>query len=154
MAGSTNLADIDPEQWRRRVAWVPQVPGIVDGTVEDNVRMANTRASDADVLRALADAGAADLSPTLRVSESAHDISAGERRRIEIARALLRVRTARATLVLLDEPTAGLDAAREGTVLNSLRALPVTVVVVAHRPETVAAADRTIRLATRELVGP
>ena len=113
--------------------------------------MANAAASNADVVRALADAGAADLSPDRRISESAHDISAGERRRIGIARALLRVRTEGAALVLLDEPTAGLDAAREGMVLNSLRALPVTVVVVAHRPETIAAADRAIRLGTREL---
>lgn len=152
MVGDRDLADIDPEQWRRRIAWVPQVPGIVDGTVEDNVRMANTMASTHDVARALADAGAADLSPARRISESAHDISAGERRRIAIARALLRVRTGGADLVLLDEPTAGLDAARENTVLISLRALQVTVVVVAHRPETIAAADRAIRLTTRELV--
>ncbi|MDX6232574.1 MAG: ATP-binding cassette, subfamily bacterial CydD [Nocardioidaceae bacterium] len=152
VVGGTNLSDIDPEQWRRHVAWVPQVPGIIDGTVADNVRMANAAASDADVVRALADSGASDLHPDRRISESAHDISAGERRRIGIARALLRVRTEGAALVLLDEPTAGLDAAREGMVLNSLRALPVTVVVVAHRPETIAAADRAIRLGTRELV--
>lgn len=150
--GGIDLADIDPEQWRHLIAWVPQVPGIVDGTVEDNVRMANTAATSAEVVRALRDAGASDLSPGRWISESAHTISAGERRRIAIARALLRVRTAGANLVLLDEPTAGLDAAREGTVLNSLRALPVTVVVVAHRAETIAAADRAIRLVARELV--
>lgn len=152
MVGDTDLTDIDPELWRRCVAWVPQVPGVVDGTVEDNVRMANATASSDDVARALLDAGAADLLPGRHISESAHDISAGERRRIAIARALLRVRTAGATLVLLDEPTAGLDAGRENAVLISLRALRVTVVVVAHRPETIAAADRSIRLTTRVLV--
>jgi ABC-type transport system involved in cytochrome bd biosynthesis fused ATPase/permease subunit len=86
------------------------------------------------------------------VSESADDVSAGERRRIAIARALLRVRTEGAALMLLDEPTAGLDAAREGTVLNALRALPITVVVVAHRPEIIAAADRVLRLTSSTAV--
>jgi len=150
--GGIDLTEIDPEDWRRQVAWVPQVPGIVDGTVEDNVRMSNVTASDLDIARALADAGAADLSPGRRISESADDISAGERRRIAIARALLRVRTGGARLVLLDEPTAGLDATRETTILTSLRALEVTVVVVAHRPETIAAADRVVRVDTRDLV--
>ena len=149
MLGEVDLAEIDPEQWRRLIAWVPQVPGMVDGTIEDNVRMANTAATSADVTLALRDADASDLSPTRWISESAGDISAGERRRIAIARALLRVRTEGAVLMLLDEPTAGLDAAREGAVLNSLRALSVTVIVVAHRPETVAAADRAIRLTMR-----
>ena len=114
--------------------------------------MSNVTASDLDIARALADAGAADLSPGRRISESADDISAGERRRIAIARALLRVRTGGARLVLLDEPTAGLDATRETTILTSLRALEVTVVVVAHRPETIAAADRVVRVDTRDLV--
>jgi ATP-binding cassette, subfamily C, bacterial CydD len=152
MLGGVSLGEIDPERWRSLIAWVPQVPGMVEGTVEDNVRMASSTATSADVALALRDAGASDLSPTRWISESAGDISAGERRRIAIARALLRVRTEGAALMLLDEPTAGLDAVREGAVLNSLRALPVTVIVVAHRPETVAAADRAIRLTTRTVV--
>ena len=152
MLGDVGLGEIDPERWRRLIAWVPQVPGMVEGTVEENVRLANSAATSADVTLALRDAGASDLSPVRWISESAGDISAGERRRIAIARALLRVRTGGAVLMLLDEPTAGLDAIREGAVLNSLRALPVTVIVVAHRPETVAAADRAIRLTTRAVV--
>ncbi|VXC11710.1 thiol reductant ABC exporter subunit CydD [Aeromicrobium sp. 9AM] len=150
--GGIDLAEIDPDDWRRHIAWVPQIPGIIDGTVADNVRMSNVIATELDVARALADAGAADLSPTRRISETADDISAGERRRIAIARALLRVRVGGARLVLLDEPTAGLDATREATILTSLRALEVTVLVVAHRPETIAAADRVIQVETCELM--
>ncbi|MEO6606528.1 MAG: thiol reductant ABC exporter subunit CydD [Aeromicrobium sp.] len=152
LLGDVPLTDIDPEQWRLTVAWVPQVPGVIEGTVEDNVRMRNTSATSDEVRDALRDAGAADLSPARWMSESGGDVSAGELRRIAIARALLRVRVGGARLMLLDEPTAGLDAGREAQVLNALRALAVTVVVVAHRPETIASADRQIRLASSEQV--
>jgi thiol reductant ABC exporter CydD subunit len=151
-AGGVDLTTIDPDLWRRQIAWVPQFPGLVEGTVSDNVRMANTDATPAEVAVALRDVGAADLDPRRWLSESADDISAGERRRIAIARALLRVRTEGAALMLLDEPTAGLDAVREGAVLNALRALPVTVIVVAHRAEIIAAADRVLHLTARTVV--
>ncbi|MCW2799215.1 MAG: cydD [Aeromicrobium sp.] len=150
--GTVDLCAIDPELWRRQIAWVPQFPGLIEGTVADNVRMANNDATPAQVSAALREVGAADLDPRRWLSESADDISAGERRRIAIARALLRVRTEGAALMLLDEPTAGLDATREGDVLNALRALPVTVIVVAHRPEIIAAADRVLRLTASTVV--
>jgi thiol reductant ABC exporter CydD subunit len=150
--GGTDLLDVDPEQWRQQIAWVPQVPGLVAGTVADNVRLACSVASDLHVRRALDDAGAADLELDRAVEEAGQNVSAGERRRIAIARALLRVRTGMSTLVLLDEPTAGLDAERETAVLAALAALDATVVVVAHRPETINAATRVISLTTPALV--
>ncbi|NRQ50227.1 thiol reductant ABC exporter subunit CydD [Aeromicrobium stalagmiti] len=143
------LSTIDPVAWREQIAWVPQVPGLVPGTVEDNVRLGDVLSARADVVAALRDAGAAELALDRVIDESGDDVSAGERRRIAVARAVLRVRRGRASLVLLDEPTAGLDASREASVLSTLRGLDVTVVVVAHRPETIAAADRELRLATR-----
>ena len=146
LVGGVPLADIDPVQWRRRLAWVPQFPSFINGSIADNVRLANPDATDIQVNAALRAAGARDLSPTRQVAEGATDLSAGERRRLAIARALLRVHTAGAHLLLLDEPTAGLDRDREASVLASLRGLPVTVIVVAHRPETIATADRSIRL--------
>lgn len=146
-----DLATIDPVAWRRQIAWVPQVPGLIAGTVEDNVRLGDQASSTADVMAALRDAGAGDLAMDRAISESGDDISAGERRRLAIARAVLRARHGSASLVLLDEPTAGLDAARESAVLTTLRGLDVTVIVVAHRPETIHAADRELRLG-RELV--
>ncbi len=103
-------------------------------------------------MAALDDAGAADLLPSRWISESGSDVSAGERRRIAIARALLRVRVGGAGLVLMDEPTAGLDSTREAAVLRALRQLGATVLVVAHRPETIAAANRSIHLTTADMV--
>lgn len=151
LVDDVDLATIDPVAWREQIAWVPQVPGLVSGTIEHNVRLGDTTSSSDDVLAALHDAGAADLAPHRVISESGDDISAGERRRIAIARAVLRVRRGVAALVLLDEPTAGLDAERESAVLATLRSLGTTVIVVAHRPETIAAADRELRLG-RQLV--
>jgi ATP-binding cassette subfamily C protein CydD len=151
LVDDVDLAAIDPVAWRSQVAWVPQVPGLVGGTIEDNVRLGDDSSSVADVVTALRDAGAGDLAIDRTIDESGDDVSAGERRRIAIARALLRIRRGTARLLLLDEPTAGLDADREAAVLATLRALPVTVLVVAHRPETIACADRELRL-TRRLV--
>jgi ATP-binding cassette subfamily C protein CydD len=149
LVDDVDLAAIDPIAWREQVAWVPQVPGLVGGTIEQNVRLGDHESSLVDVLTALRDAGAGDLALDRTIDESGDDVSAGERRRIAIARALLRIRRGSARLLLLDEPTAGLDADREAAVLSTLRALPVTVVVVAHRPETIAAADRELRLDRR-----
>lgn len=147
------LEDLDVEHWRRQVAWVPQAPRLLAGTIADNVRLGAPAAADRAVRDALDAAGAADLGLEREVGEGGAALSAGERRRVAIARALLRVREGDAWLLLLDEPTAGLDADREATVLESLRALRATALVVAHRPETVAAATRELRLVPpREVV--
>ncbi|MCL8253111.1 thiol reductant ABC exporter subunit CydD [Aeromicrobium fastidiosum] len=146
LVDDVDLAAIDPVAWREQVAWVPQVPGLVEGTIEENVRLGDRGSSRADVVAALRSAGADDLGLDRVVSESGDDVSAGERRRIAIARAVLRIRRGDARLLLLDEPTAGLDGVREAAVLATLRGLAVTVVVVAHRPETIGAADRELRL--------
>lgn len=149
--GGMPVAELDPDAWRRQVAWVPQDPHLLAGTVADNVRLGHPAASDEAVRSALVDAGAADLAPGREVGEQGQALSAGERRRVAVARALLRVRDGGAWLVLMDEPTAGLDAERESTVLGTLCRLQesgdVTVLVVAHRAETVAAASRELRVA-------
>lgn len=147
MVGEHELDQLDVEQWRRRIAWVPQVPGLLAGTVADNVRLGDPGADDHQVRRALRDAGAEDISPDRLIDEAGRSLSAGERRRLGIARALLRVRTGTTDLLLLDEPTAGLDDARESAVLGVLCGLDVTVLVVSHRPEAVHVAEREIVLA-------
>lgn len=148
--GGVDLTTVDPQPWRRQVAWVPQVPGVVRGTVAENVALGLeqpiSEALACDIEAALRDAGAGDLDPSRIISEAGVDVSAGERRRIAVARAVLRARRGQAGLVLLDEPTAGLDAEREEQVVGTLRSLGVTVVVVSHRPATLAAADRIVTL--------
>ncbi len=139
------LAETGGREWRRRFAYVPQRPGLVAGTVADNVRMADPRASDDEVREVLAAAGAPDLELGHTVGDEAEGLSAGEQRRVGIARALLRIRRG-ADVLVLDEPTAGLDADSEAVVVESLRASGASALVVTHRPAVLAAADRVVRI--------
>ncbi|MFV0452472.1 MAG: thiol reductant ABC exporter subunit CydD [Propioniciclava sp.] len=134
-----------PQRWRDRTAWVGQHPGMLAGTIADNVRLGDPEADEDAVRNALHQAGADELDPGRLVGDDAEGLSAGERRRVATARALLRLR-AGADVLLLDEPTAGLDTATEATLLASLRRTGVAVVVVSHRPAVLASADRVLKI--------
>ena len=144
--GGSDLSSIDLDEWRCGVAWVAQNPGMLTGTVGENVAIGSLtgKASDEDVRSALADAGA-DFGPDKHVGDDGEGLSAGERRRVALARALLRIRTG-ARLLVLDEPTAGLDADTEARALESVKASGAGALVVSHRPAVLAAADRVVRI--------
>ena len=141
-----DLADIDIESWRRQIAWVPQVPGLIAGTIEANVRLGLDGPSTISVRRILDDVGASTLELGREVSDSGSDLSAGEQRRVGVARALLRARHTDVALMLLDEPTAGLDADTEALVVSALRRSSLTLIVVTHRGAVRDLADREIAL--------
>jgi thiol reductant ABC exporter CydD subunit len=151
LVGDVDLAGVDPAEWRRRVAYVPQRPTLFHGTVADNIRLGNPAADAEDVRRAAELAGAHEFVSALPqryetlVGEAERQLSTGERRRIALARAFLRD----APLVLLDEPTADLDPARVALVSAAIERLRPgrTVLLVAHRPEVASQADRIVRLA-------
>ena len=132
--------------WRDHIAYVGQEPGLLSGTVADNVRLGFPHATHAAVVDALRRAGAGQRPPHQEIGDDAEGVSAGERRRIAVARALLRVTLGRAKLLVLDEPTAGLDADTEAGLLHSLRELGVAALVVTHRPAVLAEADRVIHI--------
>lgn len=138
--GGVDLRRLDPQAWRRTLAWAPQRPQLFPGTVADNVRLGAPDASDGRVREALRAAAAADLEPYGLVRESGAGLSAGQRRRVALARAMIRP----ASLLLLDEPTAGLDGGTEAAALRGLRRSGRTVLVVAHRPAVLAMADRVV----------
>jgi thiol reductant ABC exporter CydD subunit len=150
-----DLSSFDKAAWRRQVAWVPQRPHLFHGSIADNVRFGAPEAGEAAVRRALHDAGAGfvdDLpgGPATMVGEGGSLLSAGERSRVALARALVR----RAPLLLLDEPTAHLDPLTELAVLDTLDRLrgSCTVVVVAHRESVAARADRLVRFESGRVV--
>lgn len=128
---------------RDRIAWLPQRPVFVAGTVADNLRLAAPEATDAELAAAL-EKVALPVDPATPLGEDGTTLSAGERARLALARVVL----ARRPYVLLDEPTAHLDAATERVIADTVRDLGRTsaVVVVAHRPALVELADRVVTL--------
>jgi thiol reductant ABC exporter CydD subunit len=155
LADWTDLADLDPDAWRARIAWVPQRPYLFADTVAGNIRLGRTDATDEQVRRAARDAGALEFIEALPrgfatpLGDGGAGLSAGQRQRVALARAFLRD----APLVLLDEPTSNLDAESEAAVVEAVRRLAAdrTVILVAHRPALAALADRTVRLEAAEV---
>jgi ATP-binding cassette subfamily C protein CydCD len=131
------------EQWRARVAHLGQTPWLVPGTVADNVRVGRPDADLVDVAAALEEVGL-DVPLDRALGEDGRGLSAGQRARLALARVLVSDRP----YVLLDEPTAHVDAATEDVLVRVVRRLARSrcVVVVAHRPALVEAADVVVQL--------
>jgi ABC-type multidrug transport system fused ATPase/permease subunit len=133
---------------RRGLAYVAQEPVLFDATVRRNLTWSQPSASDEEVWRALEMTGAAQLLQGLdggldaRVGERGGLLSAGERQRLALARALLR----RPRLLLLDEATNAIDIEGERRILERLAALRprTTIMMAAHRPESLALCDHIL----------
>ena len=138
--------------WRRRLAYVAQDSYLINDSVRRNLTWGGDTCADPDLWHALAQAGAADLVAAMpqgldtRMDDRGTRLSGGERQRIALARALLRD----PRLLILDEATNAIDVATERAVIANLRrALPdATILVIAHREETLRACDRVIALDT------
>ncbi|WP_454051504.1 thiol reductant ABC exporter subunit CydD [Cellulomonas sp. Marseille-Q8402] len=160
---TTALADLDLPTYWRQVAWLPQRPvlepasvgRLVAGAEDDQLDAAARARRDAaaaltgldDVVAGLPDGWRTDL------GRGGAGLSVGQRQRVALTRALL----ADVPLVVLDEPTAHLDAAGEQVVLATVRALTAagrTVVLVAHRPSLVALADQVVTVRSVPLGTP
>lgn len=144
-----DLADLDPTAWRRGIAYVPQRPYLFAGTVADNIAL-GADADAAAIGDAATAAGVGHVSLSTVVGENGLGLSAGERQRVALARAFLR----NADLVILDEPTASLDADTEAGLIAAVNRLAVgrTLVVVAHRPALLSLVDRVVELAPNPLL--
>ncbi|MEU6859555.1 thiol reductant ABC exporter subunit CydD [Glycomyces sp. NPDC046736] len=140
-----DIAGLDLAAVRRSIAWLPQRPVLIDGTVADNVRLAVPgEASDPAVAKAIAEAMAPDA--RRKVASNGAGLSAGEAARVGLARLLLRADQLDTPVLLLDEPTAHLDADTEQAVIDALAPYREnrTVVIASHRPALRAIADREV----------
>ena len=149
-ADGVDATSIDPEVWRRVVAWVPQHPHLFADTIAANTRLVRPEAPDEDVREALRAAKAERFVAALPdgaatgIGERGAKLSGGEARRLALARAFL----ADASVVILDEPGEDLDPRLRAEIDDSLAVLLQgrSAVVIAHRLPTVMAADRIVVL--------
>ena len=139
------LSDIDPAAWRRQISWVPQSPTLVPGTILDNMGgLPLDDLNDAAAATGFDDvlASAPDGWNTV-IGSGGVGLSVGQRQRLALTRAL----AAHSQVVILDEPTAHLDAVSEETVVRAIDAMRDagrTVIVIAHRAAMMEAADAII----------
>ncbi len=130
------------------LAYVPQEPALVPGTIRDNITLFDDGVPAEEILAALRDACienaviARPLGLSEEVTGSSHGFSGGELQRLAIARALCR----RPRLLVLDEATSALDPVVEAEVEQNLRRRDCTCIVVAHRLSTVRDADTILVL--------
>lgn len=151
-----DLTTVDPRTWWDQIAWVPQRPVLEPGTVREAVARGRDVAP-ADLDRAARLTGLDAVLATLpagwdtTVGQGGVGLSLGQRQRVALTRALVDP----ARLVVLDEPTAHLDADGEAVVLATverLRAAGRTVLLVAHRPTLLRCADVVVTAASAPLV--
>jgi ABC-type transport system involved in cytochrome bd biosynthesis fused ATPase/permease subunit len=133
---------------------VPQDAPLVTGTLAENVALlGGDEGSAADALRAVGAERLSAIADTDVVGPAGRPLSGGERRQVALARAF----ATDLPVLLLDEPTEGLDAEATAAVLAAMTSLRGrrTVLIATHRPEVVAITDKVVRLearpATREL---
>ena len=133
---------------RRYFSYVPQGNTLLAGSIAQNLRMVNPKASDAEIIAALEGACAWDFVSQMpgtihaRLGEGGMGISEGQAQRIAIARALMR----KAPAMLLDEITSALDMETEQKVLTYLMNLGVTCIVSTHRPSVLTMCTRAYRV--------
>ncbi|QOX80456.1 thiol reductant ABC exporter subunit CydD [Trichlorobacter lovleyi] len=155
LVNSVDLAQLDQAAWRSQLAWVPQQPFFFSATIRENLLLGRPDADDQAIQQALEAAALTGVISALpeglatRLGDRGAGLSGGELRRLALARVFLRD----ASLVMLDEPTAGLDAENEQLVLAAMEQLAVgrTMLIISHREATISRCQQVVVLAAGRL---
>ncbi len=148
--GGAPVAEQTTEQLMGQLSMVFQDVYLFDDTLEENIAVGRRNASREEIMEAAALAGVTEIVERLpegwdsRVGEGGRALSGGERQRVAIARALLK----ESPIVLLDEATSALDVENEANIVSAIEKLRThsTVLIIAHRLDTIAAADQIVSL--------
>ncbi|MBB2905299.1 ATP-binding cassette subfamily C protein [Rhizobium sp. RAS22] len=161
--GTVRLDGAEIDQWHPEalgpsIGYLPQGVELLDGTIAENISRFSGSANPSDVIEAAKQADVHDLILSMpqgydtRIGNSGASLSAGQRQRIGLARALF----GSPFLIVLDEPNASLDAEGEMALTNAIviaRQQGAIVVIVAHRPNALSAVDNVLVLAQGAMVG-
>ena len=147
---TADIRQIRPDDVRRNIGVVMQNPILFSGSIRDNILMGNPDASDADLLEAARQAGVDAFISALPggfdfpLSERGRELSVGMRQSVAIARALI----GKPNILLMDEPTAPLDAQAEAVMVASLDVATkgLTTIFVTHRGAMLQMADKVLAL--------
>ena len=147
---TADIRQIRPDDVRRNIGVVMQNPTLFSGSIRDNILMGNPDASDADLLEAAKQSGVDAFASALPggfdfpLSERGRELSVGMRQSVAIARALI----GKPNILLMDEPTAPLDAQAEAAMVASLDAATkgLTTIFVTHRGAMLQMADKVLAL--------
>ncbi|WP_378732491.1 ABC transporter ATP-binding protein [Nocardia brasiliensis] len=156
LLGGQSYADRSRRAWRSEISLLEQNAPLLFGSLRDNLTYREPGLADDDLHRAIQLAGLADLVARLprgldtSVGEHGILLSGGERQRVALARALIR----RPVLMMLDEPTAMLDAETEKALNVTIQAVrkECALLVIAHRLSTIREADTVIFLKNGQIV--
>ncbi len=151
-----DIRQLDPVELRRALGFVPQDPGLVFGSLRDNIALGAPHASDAQILTAAFRAGVSDFANrhpsgfAMPVGERGDALSAGQRQSVAIARALL----LSPPILLLDEPTSHMDFISEERLKRQLEPLLPghTLVLITHRTTLLDFVDRLLVLDNGKLI--
>jgi ABC-type multidrug transport system fused ATPase/permease subunit len=139
-----DIKELDIGCLRRQVLCLPQRQWVFEGTLADNIRFARPDATATEVANAATAAGLAQMPLDRQLAAGAPDLSAGERQRVGLARALL----VDPRILMLDNPTANLDASTEARLLDTIvsQRKGRTLVVATQQPAVARRADRVLVL--------
>ncbi len=156
LVDGSDLNTLDQNRWRERLAWVPQRPFFSAASIRENLLAARRDAGDKELWDALAAAALSDAIGKLpqgldmQLGDRGAGLSGGELRRLALARLVLR----NPLMIVLDEPTAGLDRHNEELIVDTIERLSIdrTMIIISHRQEAFRNCTQLLQMADGRLV--